>query len=183
MIRINLLPVRAEKKKETLRQQGFLAAGILLALGAAISGVHLTLGSQISDFERRIADRKAEIVRLQAVIGEVKQFKDKKRELEEKISVISGLEQRQRGPAQVLYELAKLVPEKLWIESWKDAGGAVSLDGVAIDNQTIAQFMTRMQTSPWFSGVRLEVTRQVTRGGADLKSFSIKATVTYTKAG
>jgi type IV pilus assembly protein PilN len=183
MIRINLLPVRAAKKKDTLRQHAFIAAGVLVLLGAVIGGVHLTLGSQISEFERRIADRKAEIARLQLVIGEVKEFKSKKKALEEKIAVIGGLEQQQHGPAQVLYELAKIVPEKLWVESWKDTGGGLSLEGVAIDNQTIAHFMTRMQTSPWFSGVRLEVTRQVNRGGADLKSFSIRASVTYRKAG
>lgn len=183
MIRINLLPVRAEKKKETLRQHALLAGGIVGVLVAIIAGVHLTLGAQISDFEHRIEERKAEIARLQKVIGEVKEFKNKKKALEEKIAVIAGLEQRQHGPSQVLYELAKLVPDKLWIESWKDTGGGLSVDGVAIDNQTIAQFMTRMQTSPWFTGVRLEITRQVTRGGADLKSFSIKASVTYAKAG
>jgi type IV pilus assembly protein PilN len=183
MIRINLLPVRAEKKKDALRQHALFAVGMLSILGAVIAGVHLALGSQVSDFERRIGERKAEIARLQAVIGEVREFKSKKKALEEKISVIAGLEQRQHGPAQVLYELAKLVPEKLWVESWKDAGGALSLEGVAIDNQTIAQFMTAMQASPWFSGIRLEVTRQATRGGADLKSFSIKASVTYAKAG
>jgi type IV pilus assembly protein PilN len=183
MIRINLLPVRAEKKKETLRYQALLAVGILCVLGAGLAGVHLTLGSQISDVERQMAERRAEIARLQAVIGEVKEFKNKKKALEEKIAVISGLERRQRGPAQILDELARISPEKLWIESWKDSGGSLSVDGIAIDNQTIAQFMTRMQTSPWFSGVRLEVTRQVNRGGADLKSFSIKASISYAKAG
>lgn len=183
MIRINLLPLRAEKKKETLRQQGLIALGVVLLVGAAILGVHLTLGADIKDLRQRITDRKAEIARLQAVIGEVKEFRKKKRALEEKIAVIAGLEERQRGPSQVLHELAVLVPEKLWIESLKDTGGSLSLDGVAIDNQTIAQFMTKLETSPWFEGVRLEVTRQVARGGASLKSFSVKAAIVYPKAG
>ena len=183
MIRINLLPVRAEKKKETARQQGLIAAGVLVLLGAVLAGVHVTLGSDISEMEKRITERKAEITRLQAVIGEVKEFRKKKRDLEEKIAIISGLEAQQHGPSQVLHELAILVPEKLWIDSAKNSGTAVSLEGVAIDNQTIAQFMTKLEASAWFEGVRLEVTRQATRGGANLKSFSIKATIVYPKAG
>jgi type IV pilus assembly protein PilN len=183
MIRINLLPIRAEKKREILRQQGLIAIGIVLLIAAVIAGVHMTLASDISDLRQRIADRRAEIARLQAVIGEVREFRKKKRELEEKISVIAGLEERQRGPSQVLHELAVLVPEKLWIESLKDKGGSLSLEGVAIDNQTIAQFMTKLEASPWFEGVRLEVTKQVARGGASLKSFSVKAAIVYPKAG
>lgn len=183
MIRINLLPLRAEKKKETLRQQGLIAVGIVVLLGAAVAAVHITLGADITDLRRRIGERRAEIAKLQAVIGEVKEFRKKKRELEEKISVIENLERRQHGPSQLLHELAVLVPEKLWIDSLKEASGSLALNGVAIDNQTIALFMTKLEASSWFRGVRLEETRQVTRGGASLKSFSIKAGIVYPKAG
>lgn len=183
MIRINLLPVRAEKKRESLRQQAILAVVILLVLGAGIVTVHLTLTGQIDDLEQRIASRRAEISRLKAIIGEVQEFKKKKRALEEKIQIIAKLEERQRGPSRVLHELATIIPEKVWIEKLKDSGGALSLEGIAIDNQTIARFMTSMEASPLFQGVRLEVTRQVNRGGVNLKSFAIRAGVVYPKAG
>jgi type IV pilus assembly protein PilN len=183
MIRINLLPVRAEKKRESLRQQAALAAVVVALLGFGILGVHVTLGSDIADVQKRIGERQTEIARLQQVIGQVSEYKKKKRDLEEKISIISGLEARQRGPSQILHEIAQLTPEKMWLESIKDNGGSLSIEGVAIDNQTIAQFMTSLEASPWFEAVRLEVTRQVARGNASLKSFSIKANVVYAKAG
>ena len=183
MIRINLLPIRAEKKKESLRQQALLSAVIVLLLAGGVTAVHWMLGTDIERQRESIVQRRAEISRLQAVIGEVKEFKKKKRDLEEKIEVIRRLEDRQRGPVRVLDELARIIPEKMWIERLKDAGGALSLEGVAIDNQTIAQFMTSMQESPWFGPVRLEVTRQVTRSGINLKSFSIRTSVVYPKAG
>ena len=183
MIRINLLPVRAERKKETLRQQAMVAGLVVIALAGVIAAVHLTLGSNIEEKQQDIAQRKAEIARLQTVIGEVKEFRQKKRDLEEKIEIIRRLEGRQRGPVRVLYELARLIPEKMWIEKLKDTGDTLSLDGIAIDNQTIARFMTQMQASPFFGQVRLDVTRQISRGGVDLKSFSIKTSIVYPKAG
>ncbi|MDF1553044.1 MAG: PilN domain-containing protein [Deferrisomatales bacterium] len=183
MIRINLLPVRAEKKRESLRQQALGVVVLAVLLAGGIVAVHTMLGNDIAQIEGRIAERKAEIARLDAQIGQVRQFKQKKRDLEEKIAVISTLEQQQRGPSQVLYELTQIVPEKLWIESLKDSGGSLSLQGVAIDNQTIARFMTQMEASQWFQGVRLEVTKQVARGGASLKSFSLSASIVYPKAG
>ena len=183
MIRINLLPVRAEQKRESLRQQALLVVVLVLALAGGIVAVHLMLGNDIARMEQRIAERKEEIARLDAKIGKVRQYKQKKRDLEEKIAVISKLEAQQRGPSQVLYELTQIIPEKLWIESLKDSGGLLAMQGVAIDNQTIARFMTRMETSPWFQGVRLEVTKQVARGGASPKSFSLTVSVVYPKAG
>jgi len=183
MIRINLLPIRAEKKRETLRQQIVLAVAVVVLLFAGIAAVHVMLSNDIADLQARITQRRAEISRLQAIIGEVREFKKKKRELEEKIEVIAQLEARQRGPVRVLDELARIVPKEIWIERLKDSGGAISLEGFAIDNQTIARFMTSMEASPWFQGVRLEVTKQVTRAGVDLKSFSLRASVAYRKAG
>ena len=183
MIRINLLPVRAEKRKEVARQQLVLAVGIVVVMAAGIVAVDWTLRSDIANVQAQIKQRKARIAQLQKQIGEVKAYKKKKRDLEEKIGVIAKLEARQRGPVRVLDELARLMPEKMWIERLSDASGALSLDGFAIDNQTIARFMTRLQASPRFSGVRLEVTRQVTRAGVNLKSFSIRASVVYPKAG
>jgi type IV pilus assembly protein PilN len=183
MIRINLLPIRAERKKESLRHQAIVAALVVIALGGFIAAVHATLSSDIDKKRQDIAQRKIEIARLQTVIGEVKEFRKKKRDLEEKIEVIRRLEGRQRGPVRVLYELARLIPEKMWIEKLKDAGGTLSLEGIAIDNQTIARFMTQMQASPLFEQVRLDVTRQVSRAGVDLKAFSIKTSIVYPKAG
>ena len=183
MIRINLLPVRAEKKRESLRQQALVVVALVALLAGGIVAVHTMLVNDITQMEGHIAERKAEIARLDAKIGKVRQYKKKKRDLEEKISVISTLEAQQRGPSQVFYELTQIIPEKLWVESLKDSGGALSLQGVAIDNQTIARFMTRMEASQWFQGVRLEVTKQVSRGGASLKSFSLKASIVYPKAG
>lgn len=183
MIRINLLPVRAEKKRESLRRQLVLGLAVFLLLCAGLAGVHLMLRSDIQDLQVRIAQRQAEITRLQAIIGEVREFRKKKRDLEEKIEIIAQLEARQRGPVRVLDELARIVPKDIWIEKLKDTGGALSLEGYAIDNQTIARFMTSMEESPWFQGVRLDVTKQVTKGGVNLKSFSIRASVAYRKAG
>ncbi len=183
MIRINLLPVRAAKKRELVRQQAMAAGGVVLLLAVAIGAVHWTLLAEVEATAARTQEIRAEIARLQAVIGEVKEFKKKKRDLEEKIDVIGKLEERQRGPVRVLHELARTVPEKLWIERFKDANGALSFEGVAIDNQTIARFMTDLEASPWFRSVRLDVTRQVTRGDANLKSFSIQAAAAYPKGG
>jgi type IV pilus assembly protein PilN len=183
MIRINLLPVRAEKKRETVRRQLVLGVAVILVLCTGIAAVHLMLRSDIKDLHGRIAQRRAEISRLQAIIGEVREFRKKKRDLEEKIEIIAQLEARQRGPVRVLDELARIVPKEIWIEKLKDTGGVFSLEGYAIDNQTIARFMTSMEESPWFQGVRLEVTKQVTKSGVNLKSFSIRASVAYRKAG
>lgn len=184
MIRINLLPVRAERKKESLRQQALLGVGALLILAAFLVVWQLKVKIDIDDYRAKVAQQKVEITRLQSVIAQVEEFKKKKRELEDKIKVISSLEARQRGPVRMLRELALIIPDKMWIDSMSNSGGALSLSGVAIDNQTIARFMTLMEANPIFSSVQLQLTKQVVhKGGAALKQFSINAVVSFEKEG
>jgi len=184
VIRINLLPVRAERKKESLRQQLLLGVGAILILAACLAVWRFKIEIDIDDHRDKVAHQKQEIIRLQGVIDQVTEFKRKKKELEDKIKVISSLEARQRGPVRMLRELAEIIPEKMWIESMNNSGGALSLSGVAIDNQTIAKFMTDMEKSPIFSSVQLQLTKQIVyKGGAALKQFSINASVSFEKEG
>jgi type IV pilus assembly protein PilN len=182
MIRINLLPIRAQRRKENLRQHVVVVVGGAVIVLLLLAMAALKLRSDVSDMEKKIVDRKQTIKQLELTIKEVQGYNAKKADLEEKIGVISALEERQRGPSQVFFELAHLAPDKLWIEKMSDNNGAFSLEGVAIDNQTVAQYILRLEESPLFQNVRLIVTRQVVKGGVPLKSFTLEAQIVYPKS-
>lgn len=179
MIRINLLPIRAEKRRENLRQQILMVVGFFLVVIAVVGSIHFTISRQVDSVNQNIGARKREVARLDKIIKEVKNFDKKKRDLKEKIDIISKLEERQRGPSRVLHEVAKVIPDKMWINKFKDASGKMSMSGIALDNQTIAKFMRSLEESPWFSGVKLEYTRLTTKGGAPLTTFSLMASINY----
>lgn len=173
MIKINLLPVRAAKKKESLRQQISIAVLSLLFVLIVIVYLHIGIVRRIAEVNARIASTQEELTKTKAQIGEVSKFKAAKKLLEDKLGVIETLKKGKAGPVKMLDELSRATPDKLWMTSFKETGGNISIDGVANDNETIARFMTELEKSQYFKDIELIVTEQVEQGGIKLKRFSL----------
>ncbi len=175
MIRINLLPVRAEKRKENLRKHFLFIIGYLACLAAVILSVHFSIVTMERNAKDRLEKVKKEIIEYEAKIKEVEGYKAKFADLADKIEIIKSLEAKQQGPAKVLNELALTVPEKIWVEKVSQDNGKFTIKGMAIDNQTIAKFMTDLENNPKFERVRLEVSKREEKGGVVLSAFSLEA--------
>lgn len=173
MIKINLLPVRAAKKAETLRQQISIAAMSLVFVLIIIGYAHVSIGKRIADINGKIASTQEELTLTKAQIGEVSKFKEVKKVLEDKLGVIETLKKAKSGPVKMLDELSRVIPDKLWVDSFKEKGTDIGIDGVALSNETIAQFMTELEKSTNFKDIELIVTEQVEQKGMKLKKFSL----------
>jgi type IV pilus assembly protein PilN len=74
--------------------------------------------------------------------------------------VIKELERNKTGPVRLLDEIAMAVPkDKLWLTSLKESGGMLTLTGTAMDNETVALFMTNLEQSEHVSTVDLQSSR------------------------
>jgi len=173
MIKINLLPVRAAKKKETAIQQisifGFsvvLVAVIVLALYG------LKLG-QISSTKNDISMANAKINELKTKIGKLEELKKFKEQVKKKLDVLAQLRKNKTGPAQRLATLSDITPAKLWLTSYVESNDNVKLTGVAYTEELIAQFMRSVQASNDYMGVELIVSEQKEISGTKLKSFEL----------
>jgi type IV pilus assembly protein PilN len=180
MIRINLLPVRQTKKRETVQQQLLAFAGVLIA---TIIGciVWTAYNSNVkSDREAQIADKRKELAQLDKIIGEVNEFTTKKKELEEKLQIIEALKKGKTGPVRALDDLATEIPNRVWLTKLDDKGGSVTLEGKAIDHEDVSAFMKALQKSKYFSNIVLGYSKeQKTQGGSRLYDFKITCTVNY----
>jgi type IV pilus assembly protein PilN len=174
MIRINLLPVRAEKRKENLRKHVVFITAYLVCLAAVIMSVHLSLMAKEKDAAQRLANVKSQIIEYEQKIKEVEGYKTKFADLAEKIEIISDLEKKQTGPAMVLAEISSVVPDKLWIDKFSQVRDKYSIKGFADENQTIALFMTSLENSKKFNKVKLDLTKRDDKSGVTLKSFSLE---------
>lgn len=154
MIKINLLPRgREQKKKEGLREQIVVLAAAVVILFFLIGMLHSRIGGQITSNQRKISDTQAEIVRLDNMIKEVKDIEVKRKNLEDKLNVIENLEKGRVGAVMFLDKLSLMVPEKLWLVSLSENQGKVNLNGMSIDNQTIAKFIENLEKSGIFREV------------------------------
>jgi len=175
MIHINLLPVRAARKKETLRQQLIIGAVLLVIVCAGLFYVDSIQKSRMKKFKNGIKKNNAEIARLKTVIGEVSQLKAQKKALEDKTKVIDRLQNRRTGPVRMMDALSSIIPAKAWITSLKESGKSIKLSCMAVNEEVISDFMINMEKSPFFSGVRLSAITNVGGGSFPRKKFGLSA--------
>jgi type IV pilus assembly protein PilN len=179
MIRINLLPVRTSKKRETAQRQLVYALLGLLVVGGGCLFLHFQITGEVDAMTAQNAELDAEIKRLKQVIGQVEEFEKKKEALQKKLDIIRTLKARKTGPVHMLDEIASNIPEKCWLTSLSELNKKVTLTGVAINNEVIADFISKLEESGYFDDVYLVSTQQQEeKGGVKLKEFSVTARMT-----
>ena len=182
MVRINLLPVKQIKKVLKARNEviSFLLA--LLVLIVVILGLAFSRIARIDDLNATINDLKMEKNSYQSTINEIEKLKKDKATLETKLATIKKLKKGSHVTVKILDEIAKLTPaNRMWLKSLNQTPGLLKLSGVALDNETIAQFMRLLKDSPLFTDADLVNSSLVVVGDRKLKSFSLTCSVTPVK--
>lgn len=177
MIRINLLPVKAAQKKEQLRNQLIVVVVTLLLTVVGCYFFYSSIQSDIGDVRNEITRNKAEIAKLQKKIGKVNEFKKLQEELKSKLDVLASLKAAKSGPLHLLDDLIVALPEKLWITDFEVKGTTVSIKGIGLSEDDVANFMTRLDTSTYYTNIVLNVTKQKLQDGLRLQIFDLSCQI------
>ena len=160
MIRINLLPFREARKKENIRRQisiYVLSVGLLICL-MVLAFIHLN--STLNGLKAQRREKAKELAKYKDTNQRLAEIKKKISEIRTKLEVIRGLEKNKMGPVQLLDEIATAVPrDKLWLRSLVEKKGKLTLEGTAMDNETVALFMNNLEAAPHIRTVDLKSTR------------------------
>jgi type IV pilus assembly protein PilN len=149
MIRINLLPVRAVKKREMGRQ--ILALFALVLIGAGV-GNYFWYSDRAAERDRNqlgITQAKNKIAELDKVIGEVKNINARKQDVEKKLAVLNDLRKGRSGPVRMLDALSTAMPKKVWLRKFTEESGKVALTGSAVSHDEVAEFMRGLGSMVW----------------------------------
>jgi type IV pilus assembly protein PilN len=183
MIRINLIPQEEIQRSAGRRQQvavGVLAAGATAVILVVTHGWQ-QVSSLASNRDRGRLER--QLAELRGPYEQVVEMEREKRELQEKLAVIRELEAKKFGPVRMLADLSISTPDKLWLTEFSEKGGSIRLAGLGIDEETVADFMRKLSTSPYFQTVDLEETSEAKNEAknetAKHKRFVIRAQVNY----
>lgn len=178
MIRINLLPVREARRKADLQQQAAIAAGALVASIVLCVLLHGVMIARVAGAEGRVAGMNQQIEQFKPQLAQVEEFRKKKADVQQKLGVILRLDKSRSGPVHMLDELVTHSPERLWLTELDAAKGSVTVKGMSLDNESIAQFLTSLNDSAYFERVELDETELSERGGFKLNAFKIHAALT-----
>ncbi len=176
MIRINLLPYRAAKKKENIRRQVSIFFMSILGVALLIFWYNSHLKGRIKSINAEIADTKTQIAKYEKINKEIEEIKKKLDILDTKIKVIETLDRNRKLPVQTLDTLYQtIVPSRMWYTSIQEKGQNLFISGIAIDEHTVADYMTRIDKTSLFENVQLASVKQFTLKSKDikLKQFNI----------
>jgi type IV pilus assembly protein PilN len=173
MIRINLLPVRAAKKKETVRFQLTIAGLVTFFVIAITILFYISYRSDVASLKQDIEAGKSELAVLKSKIGELAKLKGQKRVLEDKLKIVRKLEDAREGPVDLFTRLSASIPEKAWLNSMVEKGDSLTLVGVAAYDDIIADFMRNLKMQK-FKNVELVIAKRA-KGSTKMVDFTLKA--------
>jgi type IV pilus assembly protein PilN len=177
MIRINLLLARKEKKKVGMRKELIVLILSVALLLAVLILCQWRLGKEKEDTLAQITQTKKEIAYYKSLTTEVEKKKEEQKMLLNRLNIINSLKKEKSSAAKVLDELSIDKPEKIHLESLKKEGARLVIDGIALDDETIANFMTNLRKSKLFRNVDLIVSEQVEQSKIKLKKFILSCEI------
>ena len=174
MIRINLLPFRTARKRESARKQVSIIFLSFLLTIAALTLVNLNLGSRIKTLNKKIEDTKVQVEKYRRAAREVDEIKKKLATLKKKTRVINNLENNREWPVRLLDAMTQVVvPKRMWFTRLGVKNNGVGINGIALDNKTVADFMVRLEKTGMFKSVELKKLERKVIDKSNLKQFQI----------
>ena len=178
MIRFNLFPFRAARIKENIRRQVTIYFLSIIFLILASTYFHIDLNNKLSALKKEQYSKQKELDSFKDTNVKIATLKKAIAEVEVKLNTIKLLEKGKTGPVKLLDDIAMSVPEdKLWLTAFKERNGRLTLDGTAMDNETVADFMDRLKNTQSISSVELVRTRhkEIQNFDLNLKDFSLSS--------
>jgi type IV pilus assembly protein PilN len=177
-IRINLLPHR--ELRRALQQKALVA---MLGL-AAIAGLavvvfgHVVIGGMKDHQAERNAFLKSEIAKLDVQIKEIAQLKEKIDALRQRKEVVENLQVNRAEVVHLFDELARQLPEGVYLKSLKQTGKKLVMVGFAQSSARVSALMRNIEASPWLDAPRLIEVKVSTQGGMRVSEFSLEVVQT-----
>lgn len=162
MIRVNLLPHREQKRAAQQRQFGLLAGGIAVFAALIVLLIHGLLAGRIENQQGRNNYLETEIAKLDLQIAEIKRIKEQTQGLLSRKQVVETLQNNRSAVVHLLDQLARQLPDGVYLKEVKQTGNDIFLQGYAQSNARVAALMRNLDASPWLESPNLIETKSAT---------------------
>ena len=183
MIRINLLPHRALKRK-ALQKQLSILAGIVCAIGLLIVWAgHAMIADQVDYQNTRNQYLNDQIAVLDKQIEEIREIKMQTQELLDRKGVVETLQSSRAEVVHLLDQLVRLLPDGVYLQSVKQEGLSINLVGYAQSNAWVSTLMRNLESSQWLESPVLIEIKAVTVNNTRQNEFNLSVRLTRTSTG
>lgn len=134
------------------------------------------LGNQATALQEEKASLENQTQGTQNLQREIKALSEKKDLFQKRLALLQSLEKERHGPVRLLETIAVILPvDRLWLTALKENGPEIRIDGMALTNEVLADFLKRLETSGLFQEVDLIQSAQAKYKDLSVKQFSISA--------
>ncbi len=173
MSRINLLPWRDQYRQEK-KQEYFTVLGGVLILAAALAYLWVSsVQAAIEHQSQRNALLKREIQLLEKQVAEISELKQRKEELLARMGVIQGLQGTRPVIVRYFDEMARAIPDGVFLQDLKRTGERVEIKGIAESNNRVSSLMRNLEDSEWFDAPNLTGVKAAPEEGELANEFSM----------
>ncbi len=172
MPRINLLPWRAELRKQRQREFVTLVGLTALAMAGVVALAHFQVESWIEGQNARNAFLDAEIAKLDKKIQEIKDLEKEKENLLARMRIVEQLQTSRPEVVHLFTELVQTLPEGVFLTGISQKDRTVTLDGMAQSNARVSSFMRNIDNSAWLGVPDLKRIQSVARKEAAAQKLS-----------
>jgi type IV pilus assembly protein PilN len=183
MIRINLLPgeERRQRKAAVALKVGDLMVPLALMVATAlvVAGTALSQRTRADGLVRSIAEVDAQSRVLAPQIERVNRLAQERAELDLRLGIIGRLQKGRTQSVRLMDELARCIPEHLWVSAVNQEGGTtLSVEGTTLSNLVVSDLMSRLERSSLFANVELDVAEHAVVDARDVVRFRVTCQVT-----
>ena len=157
MARINLLPWRAERRKQ--RQQDFIKmVGVSVIAAIALAFLIISYhNGQIDGQKERNAYLEQQITEVDAAITEIEKLDEQKARLLARKDVIEELQANRSQMVHLFDSLVRTIPDGVVLTAIKQDSQTLTLDGRAQSNARVSTYLRNLEGSGWMSNPDLSI--------------------------
>jgi len=164
MIAVDLRPPEDVGEAAALRRVRTLAITVAATAGLALLLGHAALETATALTRRRLVRVDAELAALERPVAALRRLRQRQVALRQRLAVIAGLEAHRGGTLRLLDALAMAASARVSLAEVALADGRLRLTGAADDDQTIADFLSRLRGTGSLAALDLEEVARDDRG-------------------
>ena len=150
MAHINLLPWREAALKAQQKEYFTLLSAVGVVALMLVLLINFYYQARIDGQTTKNQYLKNEIAQLDIQIAEIRTLNDKKESLQKRINVIEQLQRSRNVGTQVLDEIAKIIPNGIYITELEKQGNTLQLIGKSESNNHLANMIRAVELSDLF---------------------------------
>lgn len=157
MAKINLLPWRAERRKQKQKEFGTML-GLAAAIAAGLSLlIVLYYNGQISGQNNRNAYLNEEIATIEKQLLEIQDLDKKKADLLSRKKAIECLQGRRSLMVHLFDDLVRTIPDGVKLSGIEQDGSKLTVNGSSQSNARVSAYMRNLQVSGWMGQPELTI--------------------------